>query len=304
MMLASLGSHVTSVDPQPDMLRYLESSASLNCWSDRINVHHALLTTDRDKHDLPGFEFKSSEMGGRPLCLNHSLISHFEDSRPSYFSFQHLLEEAGPDIQVIKYDAHIPEGPSAILDICLEFIAKGFSINSIIMEGAGLSQLFRFQELGYSIYKLQDPKVQTRFFDERGWDLLAQYQGVIDNEYMEEIFHQRAIPMMYRVKKLERDKFMQVPIPEDAEVLITKTQFVYPRNLHRYNNRALDMSEKKYFPPYLRNYSPAGWEHSGDRNHEWWLKRLSDFSGPGYDEYKKAPRPVLPKNLEELYLNF
>ena len=295
MMMASLGSHVTAIDPQPDMLRYLKESASLNCWSDRVSVHHAMLTPDSKKHGTVGPYFNSSAEGGRPLCLNHHLIKHFEDANPLYFSYQALLDEVGPEIQVIKYDAHLPEGLTAILKITLDYIVnKGYVINSIITEGASLTELFRFQELGYSIYILMDPKLQTRFFDERGWDLFNGYRDVVDDDHVEEVFHQRAMQMMYRVKKLPWSKFRSVPINHASEILITRTQFVFPQLAHRYNTRTAELKAKKYFPIHFE----------GEKREQWWLKRLEDFSGPGYDEYRKAARPVATKDLEELYITY
>jgi len=176
--------------------------------------------------------------------------------------------------------------------VCLEYIAKGNSINSIITEGASSKQLFQFQELGYSIYRLHDPKLHTRFFDERGWDLVDSYQNVISDEFMEEVFQQRAISMMYRIRTLSEDKFIELDIPGDAELLITKTQFVYPRSLHRYG-RPEQVANKKYFP-----FPP------GENHHNWLLKNHHEFSGPGYDEYNQLKRPVVTQDLEEMQLRY
>ena len=86
-------------------------------------------------------------MGGRPLCLNSSFIAHFEDSRPPYLSVQQLLEEAGPDIHIIKFDAHIPEGVAALLDVCPDYVAKGYSINPSSQKGHLKNNCFDFKRM-------------------------------------------------------------------------------------------------------------------------------------------------------------
>ena len=109
---------------------------------------------------------------------------------------------------------------------------------------------------------------------------------------MEEVFLQRAISMMYRIRTLSKDQFKKLPIPADAELLITKTQFVFPRPLHRYG-KPEQVANKKYFPlPLGENYDDAMTSIYKNLSHDptvhnWLLKNHHEFSGPGHDEYKQ-----------------
>ena len=194
--MASLGAHVTAIEPQPPMVSALRRTLENNCWQERVKVHNAfvsvhqrdigksrtenssnLWSVDRDRHEMSSFE--------RPYLY---LPEVFINARHADF---------------IKLDIDSIEA-TVVHSLYKLVVSKKFTFNTLIFEvnlasekGRGFVQVAEafcgFQnDLGYDIYKLNQHE-HRHWFDSKGVDGYStkSAKAYSDSPFVEERFSQR-----------------------------------------------------------------------------------------------------------------
>ena len=173
-----LGSHVVSVEPQPDLAAAVKQTAELNCWASRSVVHNARACAANDMACMQPTRAEGA--------LAHAW-RYGNEGGPSQISHRHgqnltrvlgLHRTVGGvrlaglllgDIDFVKLDADGPEG-DWLMEIDALTVAGKTNIRTLLVEGSHLSPwtMMRFQRVhGYTVLRM-DEHDGRRHMDPKG----------------------------------------------------------------------------------------------------------------------------------------
>lgn len=168
--MLSLGAHVVSVEPQPDLARALNDTITLNCWRGRSVVHNAFacgkgasLGCMRPKPAMRGWR-----LGGIPKA------STSRERIVPGLELTPLLTElaaANHHFDLMKLDGDGPE-PKWLASIDALLSQGTLSVGAILVEGNGLKaqNVRRFQQVhNFEVYRLDLYDSRRRMRND-GWD--------------------------------------------------------------------------------------------------------------------------------------
>lgn len=245
--MLALGAKVVSVEPQLDLARTLESTARVNCWSDRLIVHNAYVSwkpEDEGNTMTRAHLWRPDDTAAR----NDKLIE-----KP-YFVLPTFLNTT-TYIDFIKLD--IDSYETEIVSFFADYIAQNtFRFGSLIFEvnlGHNVDKLanalHKFQaELGYDIYKMNQHE-QRRWFDSAGKDVYQPgTRAYADTPWYEERYSMRFMRFILFIKQMPsvsawKECLLQGIKKREDDVgrksftnsfLITREQLMEPANLEKF----------------------------------------------------------------------
>ena len=219
--MLSLGAHVVSVEPQPDLAHAVAETAALNCWSHLSVVHNAFACADRKTRGGKCMEPRALRgpywyrAGGPPpkrnstpplipgLSLEEIFTGHRGSSRPAYYDLV-KLDGDGPELSWMhSIRKMILDGVIDVQTIVIE--ANGMANH----QGAALMRAY--QQQGFDVYRFPCGD-NLRLIGGSGWDVLSPPGtfGRLDRlghspmssraALEEEVLGLRGISLMYRVR--------------------------------------------------------------------------------------------------------
>jgi len=212
--MAALGARVVAVEPQFDLAEALSRTVALNGWSDRVTVQAGFAAVEpREGTALapsPPNAFRVCGMGepgvepGASRCKGQKATPW----QAPFINVRAWLREL-KHVDLVKVDTDAVDGE--ILEGLLEEVAGGrANVTSVICEftGGTNEQLFRFQQLGYTIYRL-NIHIGARVFDSRGWDTLHNFRELALPWQFEERFFLRYIKYALKVVRMDAPEFFE-----------------------------------------------------------------------------------------------
>lgn len=202
--MLSLGAHVVSVEPQPDLALALKETVALNCWEGRATVINAFACIRDKEHCMR--ERRSVDVissgrtwrwGGVNVAAQAQLHALARQGRTPAFVRgvtlrKVLLNSTGASraavargqpmrYRLIKMDGDGPEG-----QWCRELqrllVERSIEVDAMIIEGSHLSPTVMSalqREHGYTAYRLDDHDGR-RFITSKGWDACERCRGRLD----------------------------------------------------------------------------------------------------------------------------
>jgi FkbM family methyltransferase len=231
--MASLGAHVTAIEPQKDLVKALRSTLRVNCWEDRVSLHNAFVSWDEKNVG----ESRTATHLWRANNKAAVKTDHF--TAPYFVLPVELSKDSMRKIDFIKLD--IDSFELEIIEFLESFMARtSFQFTTLLFEisphggharGDRLGEvLCRFQNKhGYNIYKMNQHE-QRRWLNSKGVDVYSRHQEVYgDQPWLEDRFNQRFMRFLLYIKPEpsceEWPKFINKGMKKRAREMNGKGQF-------------------------------------------------------------------------------
>jgi len=194
--MASLGAHVTAIEPQPNLASALQRTVVNNCWQQRVHVHNAFISLsakDKGKQRTENFNavWNVASAHGGGTKASHNFTSPYFMLTKALISAKHVdfikLDIDSIEAQVVNKLYHLVNTHR------FNFTTLIFEVNVGAKDAIWLlaEAFLGFQRLGYNIYKFNQHE-QRHWFDARGVDLYASGpKAYADSPFVEERFSQR-----------------------------------------------------------------------------------------------------------------
>lgn len=228
--MAMLGSTVIAVEPQLDLARALAQTVLVNGWQDRVTVHAGFAAME----EVAGTRTMGVGMGWR--FVNDGIVTPWD--APFINMAAHMVAARVPTFDLVKVDTDSVDGP--LLAGLLRLLRSGaVNVTTIITEftGGTAAQLFDFQQLGYTIYRL-NVHMLLRLFDSTGADRLAHFGPVQLPPLTEERFFVRYMKYALKVLPAARAEELE-PLARGTycpggcvQFMITRLQLEEPAYVH------------------------------------------------------------------------
>lgn len=196
VFMASLGCTVDAIEPQIDLAEALIKTAIVNGWSERVFVHGGLASFQKEKRDQ-----KSTHMFGSAWRMAWDKKINVTWWFPRYVMVKDILLQASP-VQLVKVDTDSVDGDIlwGIVDMVR---SRKALVANIVTEftGGSVALLEAFQDLGYSIYRL-NINDDRRFFNESGHDIISRFQDIRLEPWYEEVYFMRLIRFAFKLKPI------------------------------------------------------------------------------------------------------